>query len=248
MTNQQKIFASGKSGTIGRYLPKKVGCLGLNLLSKVLDDRFEPDSDLIHLAGIVGNKAVNSDLNKSEKINVDGTVWLAESFLKQSSGVFYYISSSHVYSPSESKITESHPVTPNNQYAEQKLRSVTELKSLFATIPNRLSVIRVFSVLDWETSEETLGGGIRKLADKDAQYVMNFTDDIRDFLTPRKIAEVLYRIVINGQCPPVLNLCSGNGTTVGYSVRKMLPVTNFSIPDHRIRVGTSKNPTLCGEN
>jgi dTDP-4-dehydrorhamnose reductase len=137
---------------------------------------------------------------------------------------------------------------PNNNYAEQKLRAETELKNLFATIPNRLSVIRVFSVLDWETSEETLGGGIRKLAERDAQYVLNFTDDIRDFLTPRKIADVLYRIVINGRCPQVLNLCSGKGTTVGYAARKMLSESNFDIPEERIRGGFSSNPIVVGDN
>lgn len=248
MNNQRKIFATGKSGTIGRYLPKEVEYFGLDLSSKILEDRFEPDSDLIHLAGIVGNKAVTSDLGKSAKINVEGTAWLAERFLEQSSGVFYYISSSHVYSPSESKITESHPIMPNNNYAEQKLRAETELKSLFATIPNRLSVIRVFSVLDWETSDETLGGGIRKLADKDAQYVMNSADDIRDFLTPRKIADVLYRIAINGQCPRVLNLCSGNGTTVGYAARRMLSESDFDVPEERILGGNSINPIVVGDN
>jgi nucleoside-diphosphate-sugar epimerase len=248
MTNKHKIFASGKSGTIGRHLPQEVGYLELDLLNKVLENRFEPDSDLIHLAGIVGNTAVNSDAGKSQKINVDGTVWLAERFLAQSSGVFYYISSSHVYAPSESKISESHPIKPNNIYAEQKLRAEIELKNLFATIPNRLSIIRVFSVLDWDTSEETLGGGIRKLADKDEQYVMNFTEDIRDFLTPRKIADVLYRIVLNGHCPQVLNLCSGKATTVGYAARKMLFESNFDIPEERILGGFSSNPIVVGDN
>jgi UDP-glucose 4-epimerase/GDP-4-dehydro-6-deoxy-D-mannose reductase len=248
MTNQKKIFASGKSGTIGKYLPKEVEYLELDLLSKVLENRFASDSDVIHLAGIVGNNAVNSDLDKSEKINVEGSVWLAESFLEQSSGVFYYISSSHVYSPSQSKITETHPLMPNNFYAEQKLRAEIELKTLFATIPSRLCVIRVFSVLDWDTSDETLGGGIRKLADKDAQYILNFADDIRDFLTPRRIAEVLYKVAINGQCPQVLNLCSGEGTTVGAAARKMLSESNIQILENRIRGGVSRNPIMVGDN
>ena len=248
MTNQRTIFASGKSGTIGKYLPKEVEYFELDLLSKISRKRFNSDSDMIHLAGIVGNKSVNSDLVKSEKINVEGAVWLAESFLEQSSGVFYYISSSHVYSPSSSKITESHPLMPNSYYAEQKLRAEMELKSLFATMPTRLSVVRVFSVLDWDTSDETLGGGIRKLADNEIDYIMNYADDIRDFLTPRKIAEVLYRIVINGQCPQVLNLCTGIGTSVGDAARKMLSESNFDIPEERIRGGISRNPILVGDN
>ena len=69
-----KTYATGSGGTIGRWLPKQVAPLELDLL-KPRETFFEfpvvGNTALIHLAGIAGNHQVARNLDKSHAINVE---------------------------------------------------------------------------------------------------------------------------------------------------------------------------------
>ena len=127
------IYATGTSGTIGRHLKSRVNNLDIDLsVSKkdfVLPNGIKT-ANLIHLAGIVGLKAVNDDLKKSISVNISGTARLAESFKSQSNGIFYYVSTSHVYAPSSARIDENGEIGPINRYAEQKYIAETVLRNM----------------------------------------------------------------------------------------------------------------------
>ncbi len=245
-----KVFATGTSGTIGRHLQSLVAPINLDLreLSSIPSADFPGDSHLIHLAGVVGPAAVMADMQLSYMVNVSATLKLAEVFKTKSQGKFTYVSTSHVYSPTSNKIFETSSVSPPNAYAQQKLDAELQLSELFMDSPERLSIVRVFSVLDWDVEPFTLGGGVRKLTQVDSNYTLTNSEDVRDFLTPNTIAQSLLEITITESAFGVLNLCSGTGISVGDAARKMLTESGFLVPENRIIRGNSSNPVIVGSN
>ena len=244
-----KIYSTGTTGTIGKHLPIDVLPSTLDLSSsreifEKLD--FETQSTLIHLAGVVGPSEVLKDIEYAYSVNIKGTKYLAEEFLKKSTGVFYYISTSHVYAPSTNSISESSALAPTNIYAEQKLEAETSLQNIYAQEPHRLCIIRVFSVLDWDVAPFTLGGAIRKLINSD--LILSNCSDVRDFLTPDSIAQALYKIALARTQSRIINLCSGTGTSVGDAAKKMLYGSGFEISEDRFVWGQGSNPYNVGDN
>jgi nucleoside-diphosphate-sugar epimerase len=245
------IFATGKTGTIGRHLSPNSQALEVNLkdslFTKYLPHFGENDS-LIHLAGIVGVKNVDSDPDLSYLVNVQGSVTLAEYFRKNSNGQFIYISTSHVYQPGLVKLRENADTGPASLYAKQKLDSENLLFSIFEKEPERLCVLRVFSILDWDVKPFTLGGGIQKLANENSEYKLQFCDDVRDFLTPRSTAMIIEKIAFERTLSGIVNLCSGTGLTIRQAASQMLNSAGFTIPHDQLKPGNSSIPYLVGDN
>jgi nucleoside-diphosphate-sugar epimerase len=209
---------------------------------------FQTQSNLIHLAGIVGPSEVLRDISYARSVNIRGTQFLAEEFIKKSKGIFYFISTSHVYAPSVDLISESNSLAPVNIYAEQKLEAEWLLKSIFKFSPKRLCIIRVFSVLDWDVGPNSLGGGIRKLADVNSDFVLYNSSDIRDFLSPRDIANALLEISLANTHFEIVNLCTGIGLSVGDAAKRMLSESGFEVNQDKFSWGQSLNPFVVGDN
>lgn len=244
------ILATGTSGTIGRHLPDSVLGLKIDLASdsRFLDYRqLSLNANLIHLAGIVGDAAVKKNLKLSYKVNVLGTLALAEEFLYNSSGKFCFISSSHVYETSNEPLSENHRTRASSDYSEQKLIAEKYLKEMYSDIPSRLTIVRIFSVLDWDIPDFTLGGAIRKLRN-DPNFRLQNGDDVRDFLDPRTIAKALYIIANSESTSGIVNLCSGKGTTVREAATKMLAQSGSKDFRSQISSGISDNPIIVGSN
>ena len=245
------IFATGTTGTIGRHLGSRAISLQLDLASEntEFEERnFQPGDSYLHLAGIVGPANVEKDAKLSFRVNVESVIQLGEEFLKSEGGKFVFVSTSHVYSPSDSPISETHLTNPRNLYSQQKLAAELALLDKFSAHPERLCVVRVFSVLDWDVASFTLGGGVRKLMDEKSDYVLTNCDDVRDFLTPRKIAETLARICDTPALSGLVNLCSGQGMAVGQAAREMLGPNVTSQALARMQNGQSDFPMIVGDN
>lgn len=247
----KNLYSTGSTGTIGKHLPNSVRPLNLDLSSDRESFRsitLETQSNLIHLAGVVGPLEVSKDVNYARSVNINGTQFLAEEFSKKSEGTFYFVSTSHVYAPSLSLISESNALAPVNIYAEQKLEAEYLLQSIFESSPERLCIVRVFSVLDWDVAPFTLGGGIRKLTEIDSDFILSNSSDLRDFLTPRGIAEALFEIASANTRFKIVNLCTGTGISVGEAAKKMLSESGFEVPESKFSWGKSTNPFMVGDN
>lgn len=245
------IYATGTKGTIGKHLPLEVTSINQDLSKNKFAFKhlsIQKNSNFIHLAGVVGAKAVKNNVEYSRAVNIEGTVFLAEEFLSKSSGKFYFVSTSHVYSPSEKNFLESSPLGPTNIYAEQKLEAEKLLQIIFQNDPKRLCIIRVFSVLDWDVPPFTLGGAIKRLANQDDGFVLRNGLDVRDFLTPSSIAKSLYEIALKGKLNGIVNLCTGHGISVGEAAHRMLTSSGLQVPEHRIILEHSDNPVMVGDN
>jgi nucleoside-diphosphate-sugar epimerase len=137
---------------------------------------------------------------------------------------------------------------PSNVYAEQKLEAEKEISLIFQDCLEKLCIVRVFSVLDWDVAEFTLGGGIKKLISDDSDFKLNFVDDIRDFLTPYSIANSLISITKEALLTGIVNLSTGVGLTVKDAAKIMLEGSGYKLPANRIISGNSDYPHVVGDN
>jgi nucleoside-diphosphate-sugar epimerase len=172
----KKIYATGSTGTIGKYLRSDIQPVRFDLSSSEKNFKsinFDHHASLIHLAGVVGPSEVQKNIELSRSVNVDGTGFLAREFIKKSEGVFYFVSTSHVYTPSQDLISETSPIAPTNIYAQQKYEAECLLENIFSSQSHRLCIIRVFSVLDWGVAPHTLGGAIRKLTETNSDFILS---------------------------------------------------------------------------
>ena len=245
-----KLIATGLTGTIGRKLDEEVESakvtLGKDNLIKYFDPKEGPIT-LIHLGGVVGESKVSSDLTFSHSINVTETLNLAREVIERFNGRFVYVSSSHVYGPSIELLTESSPLDPKSNYAEQKAKAEYELLKHFGPEHPQLLVLRVFSVLGWDVADFTLGGAVKRVIAGSKETISN-TDDIRDFMTPTSIATAIQEIASTKQASGIYNLCTGRGLSVGDAVRDMLRIKRVDVKPSQLEHGNSTNPHIVGSN
>jgi UDP-glucose 4-epimerase/GDP-4-dehydro-6-deoxy-D-mannose reductase len=245
-----RILGTGLSGTIGKFMAKDVTPIKLDLSenkSAFSNIDFELNDTLIHLGGLVGNSLVEKNLTYSQNVNIRGTQFLSEEFKKKSVGKFVYLSTSHVYAPSNMKISENYEVNPISLYGLQKLEAEKILQETFSSMPDRLLIIRLFSVLDWGGKSHTLSGGISELIKKNTSFQLFNVDDTRDFLTPNSAAKVVLMLAKNMNINGIVNLCSGESTRVLDAVVRMLSESGFEVPWSNLKNGNSKVPSIVGD-
>ena len=241
-----KLVASGLTGTIGVHLNAyNVSPLNqrLNLLTRSVN--LEKGDTYFHLAGIVGAGKVKEDIELARDINVESVKRLANLSREREIGRFIYVSTSHVYKKSNSNLNEDDDVDPVNLYAEQKLAAEEILKDAFLDSPEQLTILRVFSILGWDTKDFTLGGAVRRLSE-DSSFTLDNGDDVRDFLTPKQAASAIYKIGTSQHVEQTINVCTGSGISISEAARKMLlskgDLTSFS----RVNGGVSDIPRVVG--
>jgi len=222
-------FATGTSGTIGRYLQREVTPIRVNLLNEkeiknwfLNSKRSVIDSQLIHLAGIVGANAASRNPLLSEQINVSATVSLAENFLNNGGGRFIFVSSSHVYRWKESLISEEDPLEPQTLYAEQKLRAEVNLLELFNGHLQKLLILRVFSILDFDGKPYTLGGRVATSVRNQTPLFVENANEVRDFLTPTSVANILHDCSTHASLSGIFNICTQKATSVREAILQMI--------------------------
>lgn len=244
-----RILATGKSGTIGSFLPQEVLALdfrGDTFKSEIKQLIENEPFSIIHLAGIVGEKLVQKSLDESWSINVGKTAKLADFCLKGKLKKFFYISTSHVYSKSNNPITEQTPVGPMSVYSKQKLEAEIELTKIFQQFPHKLCILRVFSVLSLESRDYTLGAAIKRAA-ADAEFRISNIDDERDFLHPRQISEIIIQLLQLENLPQVVNICSGTAMSVGEAIQLLAKHKGIEISPDQLISGKSENPRIVGD-
>lgn len=246
-----ELFATGITGTIGRYLAPQAKSLVLDLGAKTSEFLSLPiprNSHLLHLAGMVGLKKCEDDPTASYQINVEGARNLAEAFAKLSDGVFVFISTGRVYSSGPPESTEDSIVSPSTLYAKHKLEAENQIKAIFQNQPDRLMILRVFSVLGWNTREGSLGATVTRAINSGQRVEIPHSHDVRDFLPPDGVARNLLRIMKKGPVHGTFNLCTNHGLSVEEAVQKMCLDRGVSTSNIRFVPGHSPLPYLVGAN
>jgi nucleoside-diphosphate-sugar epimerase len=246
-----KIFATGTSGTIGKHFGSRVSKIAIDLenmeKSFTIPDLESKDS-ILHTAGIVGSINVSAIPDKSHAINVVGSSKLAKYARDKNINRFVFVSSAHVYTSSDLILDENSSIGPITMYAKQKLEAERNIIKIFEGVQEKLCIVRIFSVLDWDVSDFTLGGAIKQLTELNSQSILRNIDDVRDFLTPNQVANALIAIVNEPSLAVIVNLCSGVGTSVLNATQKMCESSGVKFPAERMMKGNSDNPYMVGSN
>jgi nucleoside-diphosphate-sugar epimerase len=247
----QNIYATGLSGTIGKHLKELV--IPLNIRLENLDESTKiepltPSSVVIHLAGIVGYRSIDKNEKYSRLINVESTKTLAKKALAAGISKFVFISTAHVYKSSMSPLTENSVIDPINKYAEQKFEAEEALRDIFKFTNEKLCIVRVFGVLDWDMKPDTLGGAVKSLVYSNFSEIINHGLDVRDFSTPRQIAKTVLEIAKAPGMYGIVNLCSGHGLTVEQAVVKMLDKSKLMFNSTIVKRNNSTTPVILGDN
>jgi UDP-glucose 4-epimerase len=246
-----KTLVNGRSGTIGKYISVNCQTLSGDLRSNEqlmnFNEVIDSDTVFIHLAGIVGNSLVEKDLTVSRRVNVQATKELGEAALKKKIKKFIYISSSHVYGNNRDLIQEKFAANPVSSYAIQKLEGEKALVKTFASQPNKLLIIRVFSILDFGMPTFTLGGAIENLIANPDTAKLGNADDVRDFLTPRTVAKNL-EIIAKSEISGIYNLCSNKGETIADAAIRMASTKDVLLPSSALIHNEGSKTSIVGDN
>lgn len=245
-----RILATGLNGTLGRKLPGYVEPARITLGKDRLINHFEPTErafTVVHMAGVVGEKNVAQDLVYSELVNVKETLNLAKEVIEVFGGRFVHISSSHIYGPCDTAISEDSPFNPQSRYAEQKVRAEQALVEYFGPNNKQLVVLRVFSVLGWNVADFTLGGLVKRIKEGSNEAIA-CADDVRDFMTPTSIATAICKVAETKNVYGTYNLSTGSGISVRDAVTSMFQAENFSAGKKVFQAGNSASPRIIGDN
>jgi nucleoside-diphosphate-sugar epimerase len=247
------LHATGSTGTIGRHFSDEIVPINIRLeseLSDFLKLKYERSDIIIHAGARVGPKKVSTTIQESFKVNVLGTRNLAISALQSEVTKFVYISTGHVYKFGPEYLGETDLVEPINSYAEQKYLGEREVLDIFRDFPDKVCILRVFSLLGAGMPAESLGGAATRILQGQPNFHISNGDDIRDFLTPMQVAKLIVYVAKSPLGVGVLNLCSGVGVKISEAVGAYIG------KDERFEIemlmnlngGTSENPRIVGDN
>lgn len=220
----------------------------LNQMSSSVQIPTKKDAAIIHLAAVVGEHNVCTNLEYSYNVNVHGAAALARAVAENPSQRFVYVSTSHVYaSPlSADFLNEDAPLLPRGQYALQKLIAEKIVTEIFRDDPSRLVIARVFSVLDHAQPVGTLANSIVALR-SEATRTLSFVDDERDFLSPGSIAGALIAVASSLTLSGVINICSGKPHSVRTAVRYLLGDSGYERVAPQLSAGQSAASRIVGD-
>lgn len=243
------VAATGRNGTIGTFYPSEVLSLSFSrFCSEKVVTSYPQIDTLIHGAGIVGEPLVRQDVQTARLVNVSLSGELVNQLI-ESKGLrrLVYVSTAHVYARAESaeKLTETSPLGPVNNYAEQKLEAELLLTNQLAGTEVELLILRVFSIFGTNGRAFTLGGRLAEIA-RGGNVEIGNSDDVRDFLTPSVAARAIYDLAASSQ-QGVLNVCTGIPMRISEAVSSWLQVEE---PRGRVKFvsGQSNLPYLVGDS
>ncbi len=144
-------------------------------------------------------------------------------------------------------INENFPTNPISSYATQKLEGEKELIKTFASQPDKLLIIRIFSILDFGMPTFTLGGAIENLIANTDTAKLDNTDDVRDFLTPKTVAKNL-EIIAKSEISGIFNLCSSKGETIADAAIKMASIKGLVLPSSTLIRNDATKTSIVGDN
>lgn len=167
---------------------------------------------VVHSAAVVPVTAVESDLATAVGVNVGGTAAVARA-AAQGGLPLAYVSSSHVYEPSPSPLTELSPLRPSSRYGLTKLHGEAWCQALH----EGPLLLRVFSFFDARQAEPYLVPTLlRRVAEAPpgAELGVHSAASTRDLADARWMAQAIVSLLLAG-VEGAVNVAVGVGVSVG---------------------------------
>ena len=230
-----KIGITGCSGLLGKILIKilkkkklKVSCYKKDIRNiKDIKKWFNKNKDInivFHLAAIVPLDKVDKDKKKSIHVNLDGTKNLYHSISEQNRKIwFFFASTSHVYKPKNSLLTEKDKTLPSTFYGKTKLMAEN---FLLKNKNNKMTICigRIFNIFHKNQKIPFFYPSMiarykknKNISNK--KLNLKTGNSIRDFTNAEKIAEIIFKLS-KKKVGGIFNIGSGKKITLLKFIRK----------------------------
>ena len=201
---------------------------------------------IIHLAAVTSINKVNINKNYAKKVNYNATKYLVKLLSNSNHNKkLIFISSSHVYSSSQNKLSENSLTKPISYYGRLKLLSEKEIiKNL-----TNYTIIRLFSYYSREQSKDflipSLIDKIRNLKENKLK-IKNF-NHIRDISSIDYVTVQIIRLIFSNY-NGTINCGSGKGITIKKLAEKIALIKFKKKITLDMRLKTKKNTKIVSNN
>jgi UDP-glucose 4-epimerase len=205
----------------------------------VQGDLLQPASltALLDGAGVVINLAgqVSTDVDDYQGVNLRGMVWLAQACVKHKVRRVIHASSALVYG-NALEATEDSPCRPISPYATMKLAAEEILTGLL-TAKMQLLTLRLSNVYGPRQSKGLMPYLVKRIRNREPIMIDADGAQVRDFIHVQDVTAALMKALGMPACTGVLNIGSGQATSIMSLVRLLedvleVPATGQYCPEH----------------
>jgi len=217
-----KCGITGSTGTLGKVFLKKNNKIKFNkfkgditkksqVIKWINKNKF---NYFIHLASVVPIKKVNKNFSYAKKVNFYGTKYIIDSLIKKKDPIwFFFSSSSHVYSYSNSKVSEKSILKPISNYGKLKLKTEKYLISKTKNTKIKVCIGRIFSFTHPTQKESFFIPSIIKKIKKNKKIDLHLINTYRDFVHIYDICNAI-KLLMKKKLSGVFNIGSGKKTNL----------------------------------
>ena len=176
-----------------------------------------------HLAAVVPTDEVENRFAHALNVNAYGTGLLLAGLIEAGMKPWFcYVSSSHVYEPSETPLKEDSACCPSSLYGLTKYLGETTLEGLSVEYNGVIAVARVFSYYDeLQVGSFLYPAWVNKIRGWDGRSELQVPggDSVRDFSHANDIASKL-KVLADKKFTGAINIGSGNECSVKEFLRR----------------------------
>ena len=233
---KKNICFNGSTGSLGAFMPRNKNLIAC--FARSSDSDLTIGSEIkksnahafIHMAALTDVKKCEQFPEKAGEINTEFPLRVLKQAIKCNVERFIYISSSHVYEPTDSLIAikSSEKPNPQNSYGKSKLEGEKKLLDYSTKIKfNGLVIVRLFSLLSNKGRGNFLLQSIEKRAkNKDFSYMPGI-ENVRDFIWADHACDEILKITNANNPPIIINLCTGKGKKVKSLVKEVFDLNKI---------------------
>lgn len=217
------IVATGRTGSIGRYLPAEV--IGLKTRLEAPEEEMyrelkalgHPPSVFIHLAAMSSRASCEQEPDRAFQLNVEGACRWLKSVGHFNCRRFIQVSSSHVFNPTPSPVylETDRPCDAQSVYGRSKVEAEKALSALGEEMGVEVIVARVFSVIDKNMRPGFLCYELHRRARERDFSLISGHRNVRDFIEASEacgqIMKLAHTEVLNGR---TFHICTGRPKSV----------------------------------
>ena len=221
----KKILVTGSSGVVGRRLVQQLRERGFGDRTVAFFGDVSSGEDVkkfvdsagcigacVHLAAVVPLATANDDPVRTYEVNAVGTGRIIDAIGRKSENAYFlHCSTSHVYSPSGSPLSESAPTGPSSVYGRSKLAAEQLAADVASQRTVRLAVARIFSLWAEDQQGSFLYPSLMRrfsAAQPGDSVRVAGGSNVRDFLHADEVARLLVELLLR-EVSGVVNIASG---------------------------------------
>lgn len=170
----------------------------------------------LHCAGSASVARSFEDPWGDWEANVAGTGRLIEVWRQHvPRGVFVFLSSAAVYgNPRRLPIREGDPAEPISPYGRHKLAAEHILGFYRDQFRISVRIARIFSAYGPGLDRQVVHEIVAKVRQGDDLGLQGSGSETRDFIHIEDLTQALLRIALASRCPPIVNVASGQATSI----------------------------------